>query len=95
MSAIDELNKSEDYFSKNNFDMLFWVSLIFLFFSLFFGNDVSIYYLIGTIIFFIFSKINWQSKYLSWIEPVFGILYFLFFVLMLCFPIVYFLFLKK
>ena len=62
MSELDEFNKNERYFSRGNFEMLFWVSLIIFFFSLFFANDVSIYYLIGVIVFFILSRLNWKSK---------------------------------
>ncbi len=88
----DELNptgSNERYFSKQNFEMLFWISLITFFFSLFFANDVSMYYLIGAVICFIFSKLNWQSKYLSWCESIFGVSFFIFFVGILIFAIIY------
>jgi len=94
---LDETNptgREDRYFSKQNFEALFWISLIFGFFSLFLNNEISIYYFIGAFIFFILSKINWQSKYLSWCEGVFGLLFFIFFVGIFIFAIIYGIFLS-
>jgi len=56
----DEVNptgRDIAYFSKENFECLFWVISIIGFFSLFFAPENFIYFLIGSIIFFILSKL--------------------------------------
>lgn len=56
----DEINptgRNDRYFSKENFEMLFYLSAIFAFLSLFFANDNFIFFAIATGICWLLSKL--------------------------------------